>query len=99
MGHSADGFVLAQITWAGQIGLEAWPARAGSPRPKQGSLLPMARRRRWPSIPVAGGTGRRENRSGITTAEWGPDLRVGGGEGLTGVALPMVARSAEGARR
>jgi hypothetical protein len=57
----------------------------------------MARRRRWPSIPVAGDMGRRENRSGITMAEWGPDLRVGGGEGLTGVALPMAARSAEGA--
>jgi hypothetical protein len=99
MGHSADGFGLAQITWASQIGLEARPAQAGNPQPKQGSSLPMARRRRWPSISVAGGTRRRENRSGITTAEWGPDLRVGGGEGLTGVALPMVARSAEGACR
>jgi hypothetical protein len=59
----------------------------------------MARWRRWPSIPVADGTGRRENRSGITTAEWGPDLRVGGGEGLTGVALPMAAWAAEGVRR
>jgi hypothetical protein len=97
MGHSADGFGLAQITWASQIGLEARPARAGNPRPKQGSSLPMARRRRWLSISVAGSTGRRENRSGITTVEWGPDLRVGGGEGLTGVALPMMARSAEGA--
>jgi hypothetical protein len=58
----------------------------------------MARRRRWPSIRVAGGTGRQENRSGITKAEWGPDLRVGGGEGLIGVALPMAAWSAEGAR-
>jgi hypothetical protein len=99
MGHSADGFGLVQTTWASQIGIEARPARAGSPCLKQGSSLPMAHRRRWPSIPVAGGTGRRENRSGITTAEWGPDLRVGGGEGLTGVALPMVARSAEGAHR
>jgi hypothetical protein len=59
----------------------------------------MARRWRWPSIPVASGTGRRGNRSGITTVEWGPDLRVGGGEGLIGVALPMAVRSAEGARR
>jgi hypothetical protein len=42
---------------------------------------------------------RRKNWSGITKAEWGPDLRVGGGEGLTGEALPMVARSAEGAHR
>jgi hypothetical protein len=32
----ADGFGLAQITWATQIGLEAWPARPGSQRPKQG---------------------------------------------------------------
>jgi hypothetical protein len=37
MGHSADGFSLAQITWANQIGLEARPARAGSPRPKLGT--------------------------------------------------------------
>jgi hypothetical protein len=37
MGHSANGFGLAQITWASQIGLEARPARAGSPRPKQGT--------------------------------------------------------------
>jgi hypothetical protein len=36
---------------------------------------------------------------GITTAEWGPDLRVGGGEGLTGAALPMAVQSAEGAHR
>jgi hypothetical protein len=36
MGHSADGFGLAQITWASQIGLEARPAWAGSPRPKHG---------------------------------------------------------------
>jgi hypothetical protein len=43
---------------ASQIGLEARPARAGSPRPKQGSSLPMARRRRLRSIPaVAGGEG------------------------------------------
>jgi hypothetical protein len=58
MGHSADGFGRAQFTWASQIGLEARPARAGSPRPKQGSSLPMARRRRLRSIPaVAGGEG------------------------------------------
>jgi hypothetical protein len=43
MGHSADGFGLAQIIWASQIGLEARSARAGSPRPKQESSLPMAR--------------------------------------------------------
>jgi hypothetical protein len=59
----------------------------------------MVHRRRWPSISVASSTGRRENRPGITTAEWGPDLRVGGGEGLTGVALSMAARPAEVARR
>jgi hypothetical protein len=43
---------------------------------------PMARRRRWSSIPVAGGMGRQGNRSGSTVAEWGPDLR---GRGRTGV--------------
>jgi hypothetical protein len=37
MGHSPDGFGLVQTTWASQIGIEARPARAGSPRPKQGS--------------------------------------------------------------
>jgi hypothetical protein len=60
MGHSADGFGLAQITWASQIGLEARPAQAGSPRPKQGSSLPMARRRR----PAKSGHNRRRGGRG-----------------------------------
>jgi hypothetical protein len=48
----------------------------------------MARRRRWPSIPVAGGTGRRGNRSGITAAEWGPDLRGRGRRGAHRSSAP-----------
>jgi hypothetical protein len=42
---------------------------------------PMARRRLWPSIPVAGSTGRQGNRSGSTAAKWGPDLRGRGEDG------------------
>jgi hypothetical protein len=48
----------------------------------------MARRRRWPSILVAGGTGRRENQSGITAAEWGPDLRGRGRRGAHRSSAP-----------
>jgi hypothetical protein len=49
---------------------------------------PMARRRRWPSIPVTGGTGRRGNRSGITAVEWGPDLRGRGRRGAHRSSAP-----------
>jgi hypothetical protein len=49
---------------------------------------PMARRRRWPLIPVAGGMGRRGNRSGITAVEWGPDLRGRGRRGAHQSSAP-----------
>jgi hypothetical protein len=58
MGHSADGFGLAQITWASQIGLEARPARAGSPRPKQGTpWRATAEPPKSGSLPAASGVG------------------------------------------
>jgi hypothetical protein len=48
----------------------------------------MARRRRWPSIPVAGGMGRQGNRLGITAMEWGPDLRGRGRRGAHRSSAP-----------
>jgi hypothetical protein len=67
---------LMALAWPklhGPAKLALRPGLAAHARSRGGA--PMARRRRWPSIPVAGGMGRRGNRSGITAAEWGPDLR------------------------
>jgi hypothetical protein len=48
----------------------------------------MVRRRRWPSIPVAGSTRRQGNRLGITVVEWGPDLRGRGRRGAHRSSAP-----------
>jgi hypothetical protein len=76
---------LMALAWPKLQGPAKLPLRPGllglAARTRSRGEAPMARRRRWPLIPVAGGTGRWGNRSGSTAAEWGPYLR---GWGRTG---------------
>jgi hypothetical protein len=76
---------LMALAWPKLHGPAKFALRLGllglAARARSRGEAPMVRWRRWPSIPVASGTGRRGNQSGSTAAEWGPDLR---GRGRTG---------------